>query len=158
MTFTIFCTFWVFAPFLSLIAFVYFALLTVAFRYLILYVHMPLYDSGGEFWYRAVARVVFGLFVSNVILVFWLAARSLYYYAAFVSPLPFVVLTFRAFAREAYELPSRRIALDEAVARDATVAATVAPRFDDDLYTQPALRDRPTRRPTGAPPDPPAAV
>ena len=37
MTFTIFCTFWVFAPLLSVIALVYFVLIQVQFRYLILY-------------------------------------------------------------------------------------------------------------------------
>ena len=40
MTFTIFCTYWVFAPFISVIAFFYFFTVNFAFRYLILYVHM----------------------------------------------------------------------------------------------------------------------
>ena len=60
MTFTIFCTFWVFAPLLSVISYVYFCLVTFAFRYLILYVHMPVYESGGKFYYRMVERVLFG--------------------------------------------------------------------------------------------------
>ena len=88
MTFTIFCTFWVFAPLLSLIALVYFFLISFAFRYLILYVHMPVYESGGLFYYRMVERVLFGLMISNVILFFWLITRSLVGHAIIVLPLP----------------------------------------------------------------------
>ena len=65
MTFTIFCTFWVFAPVLSFLALIYFVLVQCAFRYLILYVHMPVYESGGLFYYRMVDRVLFGLTVST---------------------------------------------------------------------------------------------
>ena len=74
MTFTIFCTFWVFAPVLSFLALIYFVLVQCAFRYLILYVHMPVYESGGLFYYRMVDRVLFGLTVSNIVVLFWLAS------------------------------------------------------------------------------------
>ncbi|KAH8068244.1 hypothetical protein JL721_6818 [Aureococcus anophagefferens] len=142
MTFTIFSTFWVFAPLLSVISLVYFSLISFAFRYLILFVHMPVYESGGRFYYRMVERVLFGVLVSNAILFFWLLARSLVGYALLVSPLPLLVLYFREFAEEAYGAPSVGVALDEAVTKDRHVAASVDARFESNLYTQPALRDQ----------------
>ncbi|KAH8043524.1 hypothetical protein JL722_15161 [Aureococcus anophagefferens] len=129
MTFTIFCTFWVFAPLVSVFAFVYFVLISFQFRYLILFCHMPVYESGGMFFYRVVERVLFGLAISNVILALWLLFQQMVGDALLVAPLPFVVLTFRYFCREAYADPSLTMSLDEAVARDADVAPHVA-RFD----------------------------
>ncbi|KAH8053269.1 hypothetical protein JL720_14750 [Aureococcus anophagefferens] len=123
MTFTIFSTFWVFAPLLSVISLVYFSLISFAFRYLILFVHMPVYESGGRFYYRMVERVLFGVLVSNAILFFWLLARSLVGYALLVSPLPLLVLYFREFAEAG--APSVGVALDEAVTKDRRVAASV---------------------------------
>ena len=139
MTFTIFCTFWVFAPLVSVFAFVYFVLISFQFRYLILFCHMPVYESGGMFFYRVVERVLFGLATSNVILALWLLFQQMVGDALLVAPLPFVVLTFRYFCREAYADPSLTMSLDEAVARDADVAPHVA-RFDPQCYAQPALK------------------
>ena len=141
MTFTIFCTFWVFAPLLSAIAFVYFFLISFAFRYLILFVHMPVYESGGQFYYRMIERVLFAISVSNVILFFWFLTRGLTGFALIVFPLPFLVYSFRTFAREAYETPSKSVALDEAVAKVDECVDTVSTAFEHNLYTQPALRD-----------------
>ncbi|KAH8086043.1 hypothetical protein JL720_7243 [Aureococcus anophagefferens] len=114
MTFTIFCTFWVFAPLVSVFAFVYFVLISFQFRYLILFCHMPVYESGGMFFYRVVERVLFGLATSNVILALWLLFQQMVGDALLVAPLPFVVLTFRYFCREAYADPSLTMSLDEA--------------------------------------------
>ena len=47
--------FWVFAPLVSVFAFVYFVLISFQFRYLILFCHMPVYESGGMFFYRVVS-------------------------------------------------------------------------------------------------------
>ncbi|KAH8045778.1 hypothetical protein JL722_14052 [Aureococcus anophagefferens] len=139
MTFTIFSTFWVFAPLLSVISLVYFALVGFAFRYLILFVHMPVYESGGRFYYEMVDRVLFALTVSNGILFCWLLARSLVGYALLVLPLPFVVKGFGSFAEEAYGKPSRAVSLDVAVKAEAERGAVAPP--DATLYRQPALRN-----------------
>ena len=140
MTFTIFSTFWVFAPLLSVISLVYFALVGFAFRYLILFVHMPVYESGGRFYYEMIDRVLFALTVSNGILFCWLLARSLVGYALLVLPLPFVVKGFGSFAEEAYGKPSRAVSLDVAVKAEAE-RAVPSHRFDATLYRQPALRN-----------------
>lgn len=103
---------------------------------------MPVYESGGLFYYRMVDRVLFGLGVSNMILFFWLLARALVGYALVAAPLPFIVAAFRQFAKEAYEYPSKTVPLDESRARDASVAQRCAPHFDPALYTQPSLRDQ----------------
>ena len=143
MTFTIFSTFWVFAPLISCIAAVYFLLISFFFRYLILYVHMPVYESGGKFFYRVVERVLFGLGTSNTILFFWLLTHSLFGHALLVLPLPLIVVTFSRFAEGAYRYPSLRLALDEAVCHEKMhnfSKAFADKRFDAALYTQPALR------------------
>ena len=76
MTFTIFSTFWVFAPLISLAALVYFAVACCVYRYLLLFCHMPRFESGGEFFFLVFDRVLFGVLVSNVILFFWLLTRG----------------------------------------------------------------------------------
>ena len=58
-----------------------------------------------------------------MILALWLLFQQMVGDALLVAPLPFVVLTFRYFCREAYADPSLTMSLDEAVARDADVWA-----------------------------------
>ena len=141
MAFTIFCTFWVFAPLLSVLCGLYFVLVNFAFRYLLLFVHMPPYESGGRFYYEMVSRVLFGVLFSNVILFCWLLSHSLAGHALLVAPLPFVVYGFRSFADLAYGAPSRRVSLDVAVRSErANADEPPALRFDATLYRQPALR------------------
>ncbi|CAE7228749.1 TAGLN3, partial [Symbiodinium sp. CCMP2456] len=46
----------------------YFALATVFYRWLFLYVYEPEFDCAGSFWYDLFDCSVFGLFCSNVTL------------------------------------------------------------------------------------------
>ena len=101
---------------------------------------MPVYESGGRFYYEMIDRVLFALTVSNGILFCWLLARSLVGYALLVLPLPFVVKGFGSFAEEAYGKPSRAVSLDVAVKAEAE-RAVPSHRFDATLYRQPALRN-----------------
>ena len=59
------------------------------------------YESGGLFYYRMVDRVLFGLTVSNIVVLFWLASVKLWGYAVMVAPIPLIVVAFGRFAREA---------------------------------------------------------
>ena len=141
MTFTIFCTFWIFSPILSAIACVYFVLISFAFRYLILFVHMPCYESGGLFFYEVMDRVCFAIGISNVIFFFWLLAQGFLGYALLAAPLPIIVWSFSGFSEDAYEAPSRRVALGDAVALDAHFLERAgALVLDPALYQQPVLR------------------
>ena len=115
----------------------YFSLISVYFRYLILYCHMPLYETGGMFFFRVAERVLFGLAASNAILIFWLLTQQMIGDAILVAPLPFVVASFHAFAKEAYEGPGLRVALDETV--DAGFERRAA-KFSARAYVQPSLR------------------
>lgn len=142
MAFTIFATFWIFAPLISLVAFCYFSVVSVVYRYLLLYCHMPKFESGGAFFFLIIDRILFGVIMSNAFLFFWLVTRSLFGYALLVLPLPFVVVTFKAFSLEAYEDPCKRVALDEAVARTTEDLARATKAFDASTYAQPSLRRR----------------
>ncbi|KAH8053953.1 hypothetical protein JL722_9114 [Aureococcus anophagefferens] len=143
MTFTIFCTFWVFAPLVSVFAFVYFVLISFQFRYLILFCHMPVYESGACSSTARRARARPRDLERDPGL--WLLFQQMVGDALLVAPLPFVVLTFRYFCREAYADPSLTMSLDEAVARDADVAPHVA-RFDPSATRSPRSSTRACRR------------
>ncbi|KAJ8613572.1 hypothetical protein CTAYLR_006123 [Chrysophaeum taylorii] len=136
-------TFWVFAPLVPVIAAVYFALLSFFFRYILLYVHIAPYETGGKFFYRVVERVLFSLGASNVILFFWLLTQQIVGLALLVLPLPFVVLAFKAFAHDAYFEPSKTEALDEVAAYERRRDTDMAKDFDPVLYSHPALRSGP---------------
>ncbi len=136
-------TFWVFAPVLTCVAAVYFFLVNCAFRYLILYVHMPPYESGGEFYYLTVHRVLFGLGVSNVIVGFYMVVNRLYGHGLLMLPLPVICWGFASFCDKAYVEPSERMALNEAAAveRAGPEPEHLSRRFDEKLYRQPVLGD-----------------
>ncbi len=136
-------TFWVFAPVLTCVAAVYFFLVNCAFRYLILYVHMPPYESGGEFYYLTVHRVLFGLGVSNVIVGFYMVVNRLYGHGLLMLPLPVICWGFASFCDKAYVEPSERMALNEAAAveRAGPEPEHLSRRFDEHLYRQPVLGD-----------------
>ena len=88
MSFTIVSTFWCFSPLTSVIGLVYFACVSVFFRYNILFVHMPFYETGGVFFELVVQRILFGLGVSNCILLFWFLTKyGLFFF--FVAHLTF---------------------------------------------------------------------
>ncbi|KAH8047998.1 hypothetical protein JL722_12787 [Aureococcus anophagefferens] len=145
MTLTIFCTFWVFAPLVSVFAFVYFVLISFQFRYLILFCHMPVYESGACSS-TAVERVLFGLAISNVILALWLLFQQMVGDALLVAPLPFVAHVPLLLPR-GLRGPSLTMSLDEA----ARATRTRAPRraLRPQCYAQPALKHQ------GLPPDGP---
>ena len=133
MAFTIAVTFWVFAPVLTCVAAVYFFLVNCAFRYLILYVHMPPYESGGEFYYLTVHRVLFGLGVSNVIVGFYMVVNRLYGHGLLMLPLPVICWGFASFCDKAYVEPSRPHT-PQLTAVQADAAKLRAVRRRDDLH------------------------
>lgn len=141
LNFTIVTTSWIFSPLTSLIGLVYFCLLSVFLRYLVLYCHMPFYESGGLFFARVVERVLFSLAASNTILCFWFLSKSLVGMALLVAPLPVVVFAFANFARDAYFDPTRTASLDTARAYEQQTPRPAT--FDATTYTQPSLRKRP---------------
>lgn len=141
MNFTIVTTFWIFSPLTSVIGLVYFSVVSVFFRYLILFVHMPFYESGGMFFDRVVNSTLLGLGVANSILFFWFLTKALVGMAILIAPLPFIVYAFARFAGDAYFTPTRTSSLDAARAYERL--GSELPRFEPTMYTQPAMRRRP---------------
>ena len=61
LAFATFSMFWVMVPAISLIALLYFFLVNVSTRYLVLYAHMPKFETGGAYYYVVVERILFSL-------------------------------------------------------------------------------------------------
>jgi len=140
MAFTIMVTYWVYSPIIPCIAAIYFFLVNCAFRYLILYVHMPMYESGGQYFYLIASRVCFAIGMSNFILVWYMFVQNLYGFALLVSPLVVITMGFFWFTRDAYVTSSRRTSLNEASDVEKQ-GHDLTSKFDSSLYLQPALRD-----------------
>ena len=87
MVLIICCTYVVIAPLLAPAALLYFCAISWHFRYLLYYVHIPMYESGGQFWYSAVPRLLFGLTASNLILIGYLMVIGCTTTTPFMLPL-----------------------------------------------------------------------
>ena len=101
------------------------------------------YESGGEFYFLTVHRVLFGLGVSNVIVGFYMVVNRLYGHGLLMLPLPVICWGFASFCDKAYVEPSARMALNEAAAveRRGPSPEHLSRRFDEQLYRQPVLGD-----------------
>ena len=80
---------------------------------------------GGLFYYRMVDRVLFGLTVSNIVVLFWLASVKLWGYAVMVAPILLMLWPSGALPGGLRE-PSRELPLDESRFRDHSVQSEVS--------------------------------
>ena len=147
MVLIICCTYVVIAPLLAPVALLYFCAISWHFRYLLYYVHIPMYESGGQFWYSAVPRLLFGLTASNLILIGYLMVIGCTTTTPFMLPLPMLVFGFGMYFREALDYPTRRLSLRDAMDKDRAFGTFLA-RHDIDIqheldrtmYMQPSLK------------------
>lgn len=142
-------TYWTIAPLILPVVLFLFVSNNIWFRFLIVWSHMPHYETGGRFWYSTFKRIIFGLAMSAVFTFFaiWLKGGIDHSFA--LLPLPFIVMGFGEYCRVAYEVPSRDMARADAVDHDHLVAelekqesaggVVVTDGFSKYLYAQPAI-------------------
>eukprot|EP00434_Breviolum_minutum_P000476 symbB.v1.2.000411.t1/scaffold30.1/size407774/27 len=128
------------APLIILAGALFFALrwLVLALRYL--YVHVPRFDSGGDFWYLLWNQAVLALILGDFTTLAAVALRSGYAQLPFLLPLPLLPVAFRAMANVRFSKPSQRLSLRVARMVDARADPNLSERFPLDAYWHPALR------------------
>ncbi|CAK8997691.1 unnamed protein product [Durusdinium trenchii] len=119
----------------------YFAVTSVVYRWLFLYVYEQEFDCAGSFWYDLFNYSVWGMFFSNLILVSLagghLRLNSYGFYAT--AALPLTTLAFKAICEHRYARPSRAVALEDAVEADRQAEEEAQVCLDYNYYVDPVL-------------------
>lgn len=148
LIFLIACTYWTIAPLLVPVALLLFISNNIFFRFLIVWSHMPHYETGGQFWYITFNRIIIGLALSALfnLMAIWLKGGLDQTFA--LLPLPFIILGFGEFCRRAYEMPSKEMARADAIDHDNFISAMekrnpdarkASDGFSKYLYAQPSI-------------------
>lgn len=90
-------------PIILPVAAIYFALDCYFKRYLLLYVFVTKNESGGLFWRTIVNRMLFGTFLSNIVIALVAKSKGTWTMVYCLAPLPFIVLGFKWFCSRAYD-------------------------------------------------------
>jgi len=119
----------------------YFALASVVYRWLFLYVYEQEFDTSGSFWYDLFNWSVWGMFFSNITLMALAVGHASYntysFYATAVLPL--TTLVFKAFCERHYARPSLFVALEDAVEADRVAEEEADVTLDYNYYVDPVL-------------------
>ena len=103
-----------------------------------LFVYVPVFETGGRFWYGLYGFSMKGLLVSSITMVGYIAVKEGVKQAPFVFPIPFVILYVWRKTEGKYERVSKDLAYSRAVQAD-TDGANHVSSFTPTLYMQPAL-------------------
>lgn len=142
-------TYMIIAPLCVPVALAIFIVHNTFFRYLIVWNHMPHYESGGMFWYMTFHRIILGLTLSNcfVILAVYLKTDPPHSQALVMMPLPIACYMFGEYARHAYEIPSKSPARYDSVEQDKMIKRLqmmykfdIFDQFKEYLYAQPSVQ------------------
>ncbi|KAF4948063.1 hypothetical protein F66182_18547, partial [Fusarium sp. NRRL 66182] len=90
-------------PIILPVAALYFALDCYFKRYLLLYVFVTKNESGGLFWRIVVNRMLFGAFLSNIVIALVATSKGTWTMLYCLAPLPFIILGFKWFCSRTYD-------------------------------------------------------
>ena len=140
-------TYWVICPLMLPVALVTCVAHDMFFRYLIIYGHMPHYESGGQFWYLTFDHLCASLCIGSFLLCIVMGYKGSIAHFLVLLPLPFAVFKFNKMAYNKYYLPSKERALSEIVEDDKFLDVfkerwnvKVEDRLNPDLYVQPSFK------------------
>eukprot|EP00607_Mallomonas_marina_P000286 CAMPEP_0182431790 /NCGR_PEP_ID=MMETSP1167-20130531/51674_1 /TAXON_ID=2988 /ORGANISM="Mallomonas Sp, Strain CCMP3275" /LENGTH=866 /DNA_ID=CAMNT_0024618517 /DNA_START=851 /DNA_END=3451 /DNA_ORIENTATION=- len=83
--------YWVITPLIPFVGIFFFAGQYLAYKYQLLYVYVPRYESGGKLWYGIFYRVNLGLITSCVAMIGYMGIKQGALQVAVLFPLPFVI-------------------------------------------------------------------
>ena len=81
----------------------YFALDSWMKKYLLLYVFITKYESGGQFWRMIYNRMIFAAILANVLIGFVIKARGTWIMIAALAPAPLCMLGFKFYCSRAFD-------------------------------------------------------
>ncbi|CAM9652095.1 unnamed protein product [Discosporangium mesarthrocarpum] len=114
----------VISPFIMPVGALFFMVAYLVYKYQVLYVYMPQYESGGVFWLRVYHRVLVGLGAAQLTVIGYVTLRGGYTQAALMVPLPFMVYFYGRRNYFRYLRPMERLSLETASRIDRGTAVT----------------------------------
>ena len=115
---TIVLLYWVITPIIAIIAALYFAGLYIITKYQLLYVYVPSYQAGGEFFYMMYKYTMIALFISSLSLIGYMGIKQAPLPAILLIPQPFIILLSWWYTEKRYKLISENTALSTIADRD----------------------------------------
>ena len=121
----------------------YFAMASVVYRWLFLYVYEQEFDTAGSFWHDLFNWSCWGMFFSNVTLMALARGHTNFNSYSFYATaiLPLTTLAFKAFCERYYARPALFVALEDAVEADCLAEEEANVVLDDTYYVDPVLQN-----------------
>lgn len=136
-------TYWTIAPFLLGVLTFAFGGQYLRFKYKLLYIHVPKYESGGFFWYGLYKYTMYALVASTVTMIAYMGIKEGPAQGALLFPLLYVVYRAWNYTEKCYKDSSMFVAYSSAVEADCSKYATsdasqaLLQTFHADYYKQP---------------------
>jgi len=108
----------VISPIILIFSLVYFGLGYLVNRYMLLYVYVPRFESGGVFWPMMFDRMIASLLIAQVTLLGVFGFMEVPYLASLLFPLPFLTLVFASYTRECFFRKSQFLPAEESLTVD----------------------------------------
>ena len=134
--------YWTIAPILVGILSCVLFVSTITWKYKMMYVYVPEYESGGLFWYRIYKFTMYSLVSSIVTMVGYFGLKEGIYQASGLIPLLYIVYRVWGYTEDCYKDISIHVAYSTAVdfdCRDDSEIASKLNAFDPDYFRQPDL-------------------
>ena len=97
--------FGVLQPFTLAITALYFWMDSFSKKYMILYIFITKYESGGMFWRTLFNRILICALLSNVVTGFLVSTQGTWYMLAALAPLPFLLAGFKWYCWKTFDAP-----------------------------------------------------
>lgn len=132
--------YWVMSPLVVLFGVIYFFAKGLVLKYLFLYVFIPQFEMGGNFFFGLFKYSFRGLFLSSVIMIVYMALKQGTIQAALIFPIPIIIYFYWGHLDKKYEHLAQDIAYWRAVEADnSSQAAEVVQTFTPKYFSQPSL-------------------
>ena len=106
------------APLISLFGAAYFGLALLVYKYQLLFVYIPKYESGGSFWHPCFRRSLISLLAGQLTLIGFMIVRAGVIEATLLVPLPFITLMFWRYCDDKMFKPTSVLSLFDALKED----------------------------------------
>lgn len=136
-------TYWTIAPILTAILALVFVRHTIMWKYMLLYVYVPNYESGGVYWYGLYKYTMYALVASNLTMIAYMGLKEGPTQAALLLPLLYIIFRAWGYTEDRYKEVSLYFAFSTAVEADypaapgAETSKSAISTFHPDYYKQP---------------------
>lgn len=136
---TIVFLYWVIAPPVTAVAALYFASSYFALKFLFIYLYVPQFQSGGDFFYSLYGYSMYALVFASVAMIGYMGVRQGVAQTILLAILPFFIIGCWRFTEGRYRGLSQNMAAIVAAQKDGSLGVG---DLDPQFYAQPALNKR----------------